>query len=120
MRHDAEVLAYTLASWQRFQETAPISVTTHEFSMKVLRRGRSQQLPSHCHCEASSKTGNLRVWDEIATSDYRPPRNDSGRFQPSSRNDSGKFRQDARNDSVTGSMKSEGICNGFAAKVQQV
>ena len=44
MCHDAGVLAYTLASWQGFRKTAPFSVTTHEFSMKVLRRGRSIQL----------------------------------------------------------------------------
>lgn len=42
--HDAGVLAYTLASWQGFRRMALISVTTQEFSMKVLRRGRSQQL----------------------------------------------------------------------------
>ena len=44
MCHDAGVLAYTLASWHRFRKMAPFSVTTHEFSMKVLRRGRSIQL----------------------------------------------------------------------------
>ena len=44
MCHDAGVLPYTLASWHGFRRMAPISVTTHKFSMKVLRRGRSQQL----------------------------------------------------------------------------
>ena len=44
MCHDAGVLAYTLASWHGFRKMAPFSVTTHEFSMKVLRRGRSIQL----------------------------------------------------------------------------
>ena len=128
MCHDAGVLAYTLASWHGFRKMAPFSATTHEFSMKVLRRGRSIQLRemstiphsivNNCLPTVITRNtfiviarlhrsrGNLRVWNEIATSDYRPPRNDSGRFQPSSRNDSGKFRQDARNDSVTGTMKS--------------
>ena len=93
MYHDAGVLAYTLASWQRFRETAPISVTTHEFIMKVLRRDRKQQLKCplslrdvydsslhreqqslhchfcqhfYCHCEASSKpwqSDTLRAGD---------------------------------------------------------
>jgi len=44
MCHDAGVLAYTLASWHGFRKMAPFSVTTHEFSMKVLRRGRSIHL----------------------------------------------------------------------------
>ena len=44
MCHDARVLAYTLASWQGFRKMTPISVTTHEFSTKVLRRGRTKQL----------------------------------------------------------------------------
>ena len=94
MCHDAGVLAYTLASWQGFRETAPFSVTTHEFNMKVLRRGRSPLLSPSVIARSTltviarlhRSRGNLRVWDEIATSDYRPPRNDSG-----------KFRQDARN-----------------------
>ena len=102
MCHDAGVLAYTLASWHGFRETAPISVTTHEFSIKVLRRDRSLQLREmsttpHVFMNNSLSTviarlyrsrGNLRVRDEIATSDYRPPRNDSGKLQPSPRNDS--------------------------------
>ena len=70
----------------------PISFTTHEFSTKVLRRGRSIQLREisttpHVFMNNSLSTviarlyrsrGNLRVRDEIATSDYRPPRNDRG------------------------------------------
>ena len=44
MCHDAGVLAYTLASWHGFRKMTPFSVTTHEFSTKVLRRGRTKQL----------------------------------------------------------------------------